>query len=180
MAATAQPLNFGNDQMAHSGPLPWKTCKNHTFAAIRFLDFRFWWLAILWLFFFWKPSKRYFLSRSGIPGLDSYGGYMAQPLNFGNDQMAHSGPLPWTTCKNHTFAAIRILDFRFWWLAIFWLNFFWTFFKKRHFLPRSGIPGLDNYGGYGPTLNFGTIRWHILGRCNEKHAKTILLPQTVF
>ena len=150
MAAMAQPLNFGNDQMAHSGLLPWKTTKTSLLPQSAFQ------ILVtghsLIKFLLKNLQKRHFLSRSGIPGLDSYGSY-GPTLNFGNDQMAHSGLLPWTTCKNHTFAAIRFSDVRFWWLAILCLNFFWKKFK-RHFLSRSGIPGLDGYGSYGPTPQF--------------------------
>ena len=48
-------------------------------------------------------QKKHFLSKSWVRGVDSHG----PPLNLGNNQMAHSGPLQRKTCKKHIFTKIH-------------------------------------------------------------------------
>ena len=48
-------------------------------------------------------QKKHFLSKSWVRGVGSHG----PPLNFGNNQMVHSGPLQRKTWKNHMFTKIH-------------------------------------------------------------------------
>ena len=64
----------GNNQMAHSGPFPWKPSKYSSFCK--------------------TFQKGTFCLEPGFLVLTAMAA-MAQPVNFGNNQMAHSGPLQW-------------------------------------------------------------------------------------
>ena len=167
----AQPLNFGNNQMAHPVPLQWKTCKNPHFCRKPLFRVSILVIGRCLIKFFWKTFKK------GTSCLDP--GFlvltamaaMAQPLNFGNNQMAHPGPLQWNTCKNPHFCRNPLFKFSILVNDHSLIKFLLKNLQKRHFLYRSWIPpGLDSYGSYGPAPQFwersdGTF-------CDEKCPKT--------
>ena len=94
-----------------------------------------------------------FLSRSRIPGLDSYGSYGPTP-QFWERSDGTFWAIAMKNMQKPDFCRNPLFRFSILVTGHSLIKYLLNNFQKRQFLSRSGIPGLDSYGSYGPTPQF--------------------------